>query len=86
MERQHLLDQRREIVGEHSLAIATAPSGFKDLNVVPVDAPAVARHLKSLAALSLNYFYVLGSNGEVHLDIPLGLRLTGTAWQRAHLF
>src|SRR5438046_811184 len=56
-----LRDQSREIMSEHSLAIPAAPRAFFDLDVVPVDAPAEARHLQSLSALSLHYSHVLGS-------------------------
>ena len=67
-----LRDQSREIMSEHSLAIPAAPRAFFDLDVVPVDAPAGARHLQSLSALSLHYFHVLGSQRKIHLG-PSGM-------------
>ncbi len=63
-------DQGRIVVREHAGAIAAAPRGFEDLDVVPVDAAAGTNHLEASAAVALNDLDVFRSNWEVHRGLP----------------
>ena len=70
-ERQSLLHQAGEVEAQNALAIAAAPHWVLRIEVIEVDAAAVADDLQPFAA-PLNQLHIFGPNRKIHISIPRG--------------